>query len=379
MYKIGKIEKQNLETVRKIRAFAIISKGDMPKKIGDETFTIPSQSDSEKRYKVEHNGSWTCSCPDFQKVGVQCKHIQAVEMFLKLRDKADGDILDFKKEFETDEIRCDRCDSHRIVKRGHRKTKHGLRQTYMCKECGCRFTIGPIKHRKANTKLIALCLDLYHKGLSLRKIADTVYQFYGVRIHHDTVRVWINTYMSKITEYVNKFEPNVGDRWNVDEQKIRADGNMVWSWNALDNKTRFLIANAVTYHRNDKSAQIVFKKARNQVGGCPVDIVTDGLKSYPNAIKAVFGDNVTHIGNVGIRDKINNNNVERFHGTYRERDKVMRGLENKETASQMLENYRTYYNFVREHSVLGKTPSEEAGINLELGRNKWLGLITQAL
>ena len=58
----------------------------------------------------------------------------------------------------------------------------------------------------------------------------------------------------------------------------------------------------------------------------------------------------------------------------------MRGLEGKETASQMLENYRTYYNFVRKHSALdNKTPSEIAGINLNLGRNKWMGLIEQSL
>jgi len=150
-------------------------------------------------------------------------------MYLRLKDKINGDILEFKDEFETDEIRCDQCNSNRVVKRGHRKTKQGLRQTYMCKECGKRFTLEPIKHRKATTKLIALCMDLYFKGLSLRKIADTIFQFYGVNVHHDTVRVWIDTFMGKINEYVNKLEPNVGDRWLVDEQKIKANGDWLWS------------------------------------------------------------------------------------------------------------------------------------------------------
>jgi hypothetical protein len=31
---------------------------------------------------------------------------------------------------------------------------------------------------------------------------------------------------------------------------------------------------------------------------------------------------------------------------------------------------RIHYNFCREHSSLGKTPSEQAGIKLELGQNK---------
>jgi len=44
---IGEIEKQNLENLRKIRAYSILAKGDMPKMIGEETFIVPSQSDSE--------------------------------------------------------------------------------------------------------------------------------------------------------------------------------------------------------------------------------------------------------------------------------------------------------------------------------------------
>ncbi len=87
-----------------------------------------------------------------------------------------------------------------------------------------------------------------------------------------------------------------------------------------------------------------------------------------------------HIGNVGIRDRINNNVLERYHGTYRERDKVMCGMENNIPAREMNENIRTYYNFVRGHTALnGRTSAEEAGINLSLGRNRWMSLLHQAL
>ncbi|MDD5778671.1 MAG: DDE-type integrase/transposase/recombinase [Candidatus Thermoplasmatota archaeon] len=147
----------------------------------------------------------------------------------------------------------------------------------------------------------------------------------------------------------------------------------------MDKKTRFLIANAVTIHRSDLSAKVVLKKAKELAGGNPKDIVTDGLASYPKAIRDVFEGQVTHIGNVGIRDTINNNTLERYHGTWRERDKVMRGLDSDATAEQMLENYRTYYNFIRRHTALGgKTPAEMAYIDLNLGQNKWLSLIQQA-
>ncbi len=377
---LSSVEKQNLENLRKMRAFAIIAKGDMPKVIGKEMFVVPSQSDNERRYTVSHNGRWECSCPDHRETGLMCKHIQSVQMFLKLRERAD--ILDLQTEMDNnDEIRCDRCNSLNVIKRGRRKTKGGVRQRYECKECGRRFTNEPIKHRKATTKLIALTMDLYYKGLSLRKIADTIEQFYGISLHHETIRIWINTFMGKINQYVNGLEPNVGDTWHIDEQKIKADGEWYYSWNILDEKTRFLIANEVTKERSILETQMVMRKAKEITrGGKPWFIISDGMSSYPCAIRQQFGDDTQHIGGVGIRDRINNNVLERYHGTYRERDKVMRGLENNTTAKQMNDNIRTYYNFIRRHTALdGQTPAEEAGINLSLGRNRWMGLLTQAL
>ena len=56
--------------------------------------------------------------------------------------------------------------------------------------------------------------------------------------------------------------------------------------------------------------------------------------------------------------------LERYHRTYREKDKVMCGLGNNVTAKQMNDNIRTYYNFVRDQTLENKTPAEMAGINL---------------
>jgi hypothetical protein len=59
----------------------------------------------------------------------------------------------------------------------------------------------------------------------------------------------------------------------------------------------------------------------------------------------------------------------------RDREKVMRGMDKAETAQKLIEAMRIHYNFVREHSKLGKTPAEAAGIKLELGQNKIENLI----
>ncbi|MDI6904516.1 MAG: integrase core domain-containing protein [Candidatus Bathyarchaeia archaeon] len=78
-------------------------------------------------------------------------------------------------------------------------------------------------------------------------------------------------------------------------------------------------------------------------------------------------------------DPVNNNIVERLQGTIRERDKVMRGMDGEITGQDLINGLRIYYNFIRPHmSLNGKTPAEEAGINLKLEGNKWLALIEKA-
>ncbi|MEM5808250.1 MAG: integrase core domain-containing protein, partial [Candidatus Aenigmatarchaeota archaeon] len=81
-----------------------------------------------------------------------------------------------------------------------------------------------------------------------------------------------------------------------------------------------------------------------------------------------------------IQEKPNNNLVERFHGTFRERDKVMRGFKAKYTAQILLEGFKTYYNFIKPHmSLEGLTPSQKAQIELQLDRNRWLSLLRKSL
>jgi transposase-like protein len=85
-----------------------------------------------------------------------------------------------------------------------------------------------------------------------------------------------------------------------------------------------------------------------------------------------------HIRVPNIRNRSNNNMVERLHGTIRERNKVMRGLEDDKTAQTIIDGFRIYYNFIRPHMALnGKTPAESAGIS-KLEKNKWRSLIKKS-
>ncbi len=371
------------ENLRAIRGYSMLAQGREPRTIDRETFLVPSQS-SNKKYRVVHRGNdWTCECPDFQFRDVECKHILSVKLWLEMKEKIKSK-PNFNFSEESEKSRCVYCNSEKIIKRGKRNTSIGFKQRFFCKSCNRKFIFDIVKRVKGNSKIITLVIDLYYKGLSLRDIQDTVYQFFRLKVHHETIRRWIMKFVKAMNEYVDRLDPKLSEAWHVDEQMIKIKGKWLWNWNLLDEQTRFLIASQITKNREIDDARKVFKKAKKITGDRPEFIISDGLQSYGKAISKEFNKwrlpRTSHIRLETIRKKPNNNLIERFHSTFRERDKVMRGFKSKNTAQILTDGFRTYYNFVRPHTALnGLTPSDTAGIGLNLDGNRWLGLLELSL
>ena len=81
---------------------------------------------------------------------------------------------------------------------------------------------------------------------------------------------------------------------------------------------------------------------------------------------------------VSVHHKGLNQKVECLNGVFRDREKVMRGMDHKESAQKLIDACRIHYNFVREHGSMRKTPAESAGIKLNLRQNKIETLIKLA-
>ena len=75
--------------------------------------------------------------------------------------------------------------------------------------------------------------------------------------------------------------------------------------------------------------------------------------------------------------KHNNNPIERYNGKLKDRMNARRGgFKSFSYAEAFMNLQRIMHNFVNPHQQLKrKTPAEKARINLNLGRNKLLGLI----
>jgi hypothetical protein len=116
------------------------------------------------------------------------------------------------------------------------------------------------------------------------------------------------------------------------------------------------------------------EKASERAGKTPKVIITDQLSAYLDGIELAFGADTRHIPAKGFRVQPNTNLVERFHGTLKDRTKVMRGLKKKETARLLMNGWLVHYNFFRPHEALGdKTPAEKARIDFPY--KNWLDVV----
>ncbi len=280
---------------------------------------------------------------------------------------------------------CTHCGSENYTKYG----KKNGRQQYMCKDCNRKFVDNLYFERlKGDPKLICLTLDLYFKGVSLRKICDHLKQFYDLKIVHATLLNWIKKYIKIMDKYVSQFKPKLGTVWHADEMMVQIDGDWFYLWNVMDEFTRFHLASVISKERNIEKARKVFQVAKKRShNDKPRCIVTDGLHSYNKAINKEFHTTkkeTIHIGNVGIKGKrfsntkFDNNLVERLHGTVRERNKTQRGLEKQD--SVFIKGHQLYYNFIRPHQALNDyTPAHFANIYLGLEDKKWENLLMQSI
>ena len=200
---------------------------------------------------------------------------------------------------------------------------------------------------------------------------------------HSTIWTWIIKYSEIVNNYVMFFEPHLSDVWVADETVVDIWGEQYWFWDIIDTETRFLIASHLSKTRRMDDAIELFSVAKAKSKIRPRLIITDKLNIYPRAFNKVFftrykEDRVEHLTSRGFKSPVNTNLIERFHGTLKQRYKVMHDLKEPYSASVILDGFVTHYNFFLEHSHLDyMTPAIVSGIGE--GIHNWGDLIELAI
>jgi transposase-like protein len=167
---------------------------------------------------------------------------------------------------------------------------------------------------------------------------------------------WIRRFSEEAVNRVKDFQPVVGDTWVADETVLKVGGRNIWFFDVIDEKTRYLLASRLAESRTVKEAALVMNEAKRKAGKSPKRIITDKLAAYIDGIELVFGADTKHVQSKPFTDVNSTNIIERFHGTLKDRTKVIRGFKNMDTARLLTQAWLVHYNFFKEHETLGNVP-----------------------
>jgi len=275
-------------------------------------------------------------------------------------------------------IKCRYCKSENTVKRG---LTHNKKQRHLCKDCKKTFIEDNGFYKMKNSpELITMAIDMYISNLSSRKMRNQIKRHSLGNVSHQTILSWVRKYIIRVNDFITTLEPKLSGKIYADETEIKRGKKNDIFWCSVDWETRYI--NATLYsnkNQNMKDAVSFMNKIRKSG---KVDYVqTDALMMYPTAFKKAFkyhprrNNKVEHKVNNVSKTKKHNVRIETVFSKIKDRVEDFRSLKALWSAPIMMLGLVIQHNFIERHCSINTYPCELAGINLDLGVNRWLGLI----
>lgn len=155
------------------------------------------------------------------------------------------------------------------------------------------------------------------------------------------------------------------------------DAGTIWTWTALDSKSKLFISYLFSLKRDSNSATVLFKDLDSRLEKRP-RVTTDSLRAYDIASHRVWGDKsqLTQTRK-GVNTDHTTAFVERSNltirmGNRRYTRKTNAYSKTSDRHMAMGHLFFTHYNFCRIHKSLQVTPAMEAGLTDTLCDVDWL-------
>ena len=130
---------------------------------------------------------------------------------------------------------------------------------------------------------------LYHVfSLSLRDV-ELILAERGIVVTHESIRHWCLKFGADFARRLRRRRPQPGDTWHLDEVFIRIRGVLHYLWRAVD-QHGVVLDILVQDRRNGAAAKRFFKHLLHGLQYKPRRLVTDGLRSYSVAQRAILPD-----------------------------------------------------------------------------------------
>ena len=258
-------------------------------------------------------------------------------------------------------IGCPSCGNNRVVKMGVRNGQ----QRYLCRNCRKSFRAnGKASGRRMDAELVGAAIRDYYSGKSYKQIAEGLAQEYDIpEPSKATIFEWVRGYTERALRETEDHKATTSGHWVADEMYVDVGGKTAYNWNVMDSETRYILASHLSPTRDCRAARAVIRKALDNADAPPKTIMTDKWRAYIKPIKDLAPE-TTHVQSQGLTAEIDNNQSERLQGTYRNREKTLRGLGSIESGQRYLDGWTLQYNLFRQHHGLkGGTPGEAAKVN----------------
>ena len=198
----------------------------------------------------------------------------------------------------------------------------------------------PFRYFNSSPEVIRLAVMMYVRyPLSLRQVEDLLSER-GIDVSHETVRFWWNRFGPIFAAEIRKRRVHhrlySNWRWHLDEVFVRISGQTYYLWRAVDHEGEVLEVFATK--RRDRKAALAFLKRAMKRYGRPRSIVTDRLRSYRAAMKAI---------DVADRQECGrwlNNRAENSHQPFRRREKLLARFRSLETLQKFAAVHASIHN-----------------------------------
>ena len=199
----------------------------------------------------------------------------------------------------------------------------------------------PFRCFNSSPEVIRLVVMMYVRfPLSLRNVEDLLFER-GIDICHETVRFWWNRFGPLFAAEIRRQRQGRRRgfrhwRWHVDEVFVKINGERHYLWRAVDHEGEIL--ESYVTKKRDKVAALAFLKKALKRHGRAETIVTDGLRSYPAAMRK--------LGNLDRREmgRWKNNRAENSHLPFRRRERAMLRFRRMKSLQKFVSVHASFHN-----------------------------------
>ena len=193
------------------------------------------------------------------------------------------------------------------------------------------------KRHRFPPDIISYAVWLYFRfNLSHRDIEDLLAQR-GIIVSYESIRLWCIKFGQRYARRLKRRHQGYGDTFYIDEVFVKINGKQHYLWRAVD-QDGDVIDVFLQSRRDGAAAKRFFKRLLRGQGEEPREIVTDKLRSYGVAQRALLPETIHNTARYA------NNRAELSHQPTRVRERGMRRFKSAAQAQRFLTIHAAVYN-----------------------------------